>query len=294
MRPRIRTIKPEFFGSRTVNSMSIGARYTAIGMLSAADDRGRLEHLLAAIRGHVFPKGDVTERRLAALIGETLQSQFALAYEADGWSYLWLPGFWRHQVINRPTESSLPPHPSDPYGEIPIVDALREFREDSLSDQGGLTPSRAGARSVPVPTSLTTSRSESTAVVTRATKRVDQTALPGDFPEAQRDLADRVLELLTGVQSELGGNAPTLRGVGLALVAFPDRDHLSVARELQHWTLAGTGQSRHIRDFVRLYRTFLERAPIASAARNGNGHRNGWRNAARPARARRDALIQHD
>jgi hypothetical protein len=79
----------------------------------------------------------------------------ASAYEGGGYPHLWLPKFWAHQVINRPTESQLHAHPEDPYGHLPIKQALDQFREDSLSDSlnghGGLTPSRVGGRSLPFP-----------------------------------------------------------------------------------------------------------------------------------------------
>lgn len=162
MRPRIRTIKPEFFEDEKINSIPVGARYVAIGLTSMADDRGRIRCMLPALRTYVFPAGDVSERQFTKALDAVLAIGFALRYEVDGWSYLWLPKFWRHQRINRPSESDLPPHPDDPHGGLPISEALAQFNESrsahglisesSVSAHGSLITSRAGARSGSVPT----------------------------------------------------------------------------------------------------------------------------------------------
>lgn len=162
MRPRIRTIKPEFFEDEKINSIPVGARYTAIGLMSMADDRGRIKCMLPAVRTYVFPAGDISERQFQKALDEVTSIGFAWSYEVGPWRYLWLPNFWRHQRINRPSESELPPHPRDPFGGLPVVEALREFNdgsrsthgaftESSLKAHGGLITSRAGVRSVPIP-----------------------------------------------------------------------------------------------------------------------------------------------
>jgi hypothetical protein len=107
--------------------------------------------------------------------------------------------------------------------------------------------------------------------------KVDQNSLPDELPTVLVARASGVLDTLGRVHAERGGNTPTLRGVGLALRAFADRDHLTVAGELEHWALVGNGQARPIRDWAKLYRAFLERAPAATptvttAAGNGNGN----------------------
>ena len=152
LRPRIRTIKPEFFDDDRINSLGVGSRYVAVGLISAADDRGRMRRV-AALRTHVFPRGDVSERQFDKALDEIVTTGFVWQYEAAGQTYLWMPRFWKHQRINRPSESDLPPHPDDPDGALPITQALSQFtersRNHSRNDHGGLTTSRVGARSVP-------------------------------------------------------------------------------------------------------------------------------------------------
>lgn len=161
MRPRIRTLKPDFFGDEKIVKLPVGSRYVAVGLVSAADDRGRIWRT-PALRTFVFPLGDISEKQFDRAVDDIVRVGFAWAYEADEWSYLWLPNFWKHQVINKPSESSLPPHPRDPHGGLPIREALADFRNVSGSDTGllrensgngpgSLPPSRVGARSIPFP-----------------------------------------------------------------------------------------------------------------------------------------------
>lgn len=83
-----------------------------------------------------------------------------------------------------------------------------------------------------------------------------------------RQTASETLRALEVLQSERGGYEPTVHGVGLVLIRFPDRDHQAVVHELEHWALAGSGQNRQIRDWTRTLATFLERSPSGSAPRS--------------------------
>jgi hypothetical protein len=99
-------------------------------------------------------------------------------------------------------------------------------------------------------------------------RTVEQTALPHGLPVELEPTAKNVLDVLVRAHGERGGNTPTLRGVGLALIASPDCDHLSVAHDLEHWAVAGNGQKRGIVDWVATYRSFLRRAPAGAPVRS--------------------------
>lgn len=114
----------------------------------------------------------------------------------------------------------------------------------------------------------------------------DQDQLPADFPEHLAAPAAASLTKLTALWGERGGNAPTLRGVGLALRRFPDRDHQTVLAELEHWALAGRGARQTIKDWPRTLATFLERAPVGRPAHlrpvGGTGTGQQWRQLLQP------------
>ena len=58
--PRIRTIKPEFFGDEKLAPLTPTARLTFIGLIAMADDAGRLVDNTKTIDGFVFPETDDT------------------------------------------------------------------------------------------------------------------------------------------------------------------------------------------------------------------------------------------
>lgn len=96
-----------------------------------------------------------------------------------------------------------------------------------------------------------------TAGETKKTRTVAQDQLPDDLPEQLAPLAAQVLDRLVVLWDQRGGNQPTLRGVGLILRRFPDRDHLAVVDQLEHWALAGRGQRRQVKDWTATLATFL-------------------------------------
>lgn len=281
MRQRIRTIKPEFFDDEKICALPVKARYLAVGLISLADDRGREVLSTVKIHGYVFPsERDARRREVGALLDQVVQTGFALAYDAAGVSYLWLPNFWRHQVINKPTESQLPAHPDDPYGELPIKEAMAQFREHYRSNTGtdpvalpSLTRARERTRascSSSLPSVDVVGGNQRKAG--RAPRRlVDQDQLPDGFDAALSERAADALGVLLGVHELRGGDLPTLRGVGLAMRRFPGRDHVRVVRDLEHWALAGPGQRKNVQSWTRTFATFLDNAVDGTPTRNGTG-----------------------
>lgn len=111
-RPRIRTIKPEMFADEAFGTLSHQARLLFIGLITMSDDEGRLRALPAAITGHIFPYDDVPLSKLKRWIEELVNARLIVIYEADGLPYAWLPGWAKHQRVNRLTPSTLPPPPA--------------------------------------------------------------------------------------------------------------------------------------------------------------------------------------
>ena len=122
-RPRIRTIKPEMWADEKVGQLSRDARLLFIGLITMADDEGRLRGMPAAILGHVFPYDTDALRKLEGWLSELVASGLVVSYQHGGITYFYLPGFTRHQVINKRKDSALPAPPPpfvDPEtGEVP-------------------------------------------------------------------------------------------------------------------------------------------------------------------------------
>ena len=281
---RIRTIKPQFWSDLDVCRLSRDARLTALAIISYADDRGRLEFSATAIRGYAFKHDGLSDKRVRGWMEEVINSGMALAYKVHGFDHLWLPKFWRHQVINRPTESQIPPHPEDPYGHLHIKEALRQHREDtedSVSPHGEVTDGSSPRAQADVPfPSLPTdvvvqknSNDEGISNPARRSRKVDLTKPPSEMPDELGPVLDAALPILLSVWDIRGGVQPSPRGVGLALMRNPKADHVAVARQLEHWLTAGRGHNAQCADIARRYGDWLSDALPAkpqSAAKTGD------------------------
>ncbi len=109
---RIRTIKPQFYGSASIARVSIEARYLATGLISMADDEGRFLASITSISGHVFPHDDLPAAKVKRWLTELANDGYVVLYEDGGLRYGWLPSFGKNQRINKPQLSALPSPPS--------------------------------------------------------------------------------------------------------------------------------------------------------------------------------------
>lgn len=111
---RIRTIKPQFWGSGDTAKMSREARLLAIGLVSMADDDGRFLASPSAILGYVYPNDeDVTAAKLKRWLSEIQAVGFAHIYTVDGVRFGCLPNYRKHQRISHPQKSPLPAPPDE-------------------------------------------------------------------------------------------------------------------------------------------------------------------------------------
>lgn len=101
---RIRTIKPEFFTSEDIVSLSPFARLLYIALWCEADKEGRLVWKPKTFKMRYLP-ADTCE--IDALCKELTDSGLVKLY---GQGYGWIPGFARHQHVNpRESSSDIPP-----------------------------------------------------------------------------------------------------------------------------------------------------------------------------------------
>jgi hypothetical protein len=89
--------------------------------------------------------------------------------------------------------------------------------------------------------------------------RVD--ALPDDLPEQLHAAAKEVVVILSRVADAKAAHPVTLAGVGRVVANLPDRDHVSVAQDVEHYWLHGTGQNSVRKDIVATYRNRLASQP---------------------------------
>lgn len=115
---RIRTVKPELRTSLTVASWPREARYAWVLLWGYLDDAGRGVYDTRLLVADLFPLDrDVTERKLAGWVQLWEKDGAVCRYTVDGREYLHAVQWKRHQRINRPTPSRIPPCPAHMTGD---------------------------------------------------------------------------------------------------------------------------------------------------------------------------------
>lgn len=151
---RIRTIRPEFYQSESVGSMTWKARLVFINLWSYVEDNGVNLDNPRLFRGQCMPYDDSVLDDIEDAFAELEQCGSIIRYERDGKRLLFIPGFEKWQNIQRPgTCHYLPPDGWDKRGCKIIPDdsgQLQEHSCESPDDSGQLhdcSRSRSSSRS---------------------------------------------------------------------------------------------------------------------------------------------------
>jgi hypothetical protein len=107
---RIRSIKPEFWSDEKIVELDPVARLFFIGLWNFADDNGNLVKSVKRIKMQVFP-ADVID--CSELIDSLSTHGLLIEYAVNGEKFLHIKGFRKHQVINRPSKTTLPEPPKN-------------------------------------------------------------------------------------------------------------------------------------------------------------------------------------
>lgn len=110
--PRIRTIKPEFWTDDLVGTLSPEARLLFIATWNIADDEGLLRWSAPTLKGAVFPfDASISIRHVDKYMAELVQAGLLFPYKGghSQQPLAFIINFAKHQKINRPSPSRLPP-----------------------------------------------------------------------------------------------------------------------------------------------------------------------------------------
>jgi hypothetical protein len=230
-------MKPDIWQDEKIGDLPHQARLTLLGLVTMADDEGRLVGRLTLIIGQVFPwDDDVTTARVGRWLEEIEAQGIVLRYEHAGKPYLAFRHWKRHQKINRATASLLPQPPDPVVVAENSVDGHQPVMEQSLNCQGeGQEDSSPRAQA-------------------RAPLPLPSQSIP--FSESG-EVAREVAAVLAEAATLAGVGPPSDAAVARAMADFPDRDHLAVASELRFKVLAG--ETEMAKPALK-YRRFLERA----------------------------------
>lgn len=130
-------IDPSIWADEDFGKLSANAQVMFIGMISNADDEGRLPGNSTYLGSTVFPYRGLTPRDARKIRDEVLNNmRSVILYEIDKKEYLQLKKFNDYQSIDRPTSSKYPSFTEEsviPHGTL---------AEDSSRTHRGLAPNR--------------------------------------------------------------------------------------------------------------------------------------------------------
>jgi len=130
---RKRMIDPSFWTDEKLGLLTPMHRLLFMGLISNADDEGRLQGHPALVKSLIFPYDiDITHQQVEEWLFDLHKEGLILIYEVGKQRYIWIPNFLKYQQINRPTPSKLPAPPEN-------IGDNNSFTEDSLNNHGGLT-----------------------------------------------------------------------------------------------------------------------------------------------------------
>lgn len=144
--PRNRVIEPAFWSDKKLSKLSYFDRLFFIALWNFADDYGRGKAIPKELAGFAFPHdeeiGAVEIREaLARLAGN---GRIRL-YSIDGEDYYCIPSWGRHQRVDHPSKSSIPPQPDD------LATDSRESRESLSPKEKGIEEKGREGEAPPAP-----------------------------------------------------------------------------------------------------------------------------------------------
>jgi len=106
--PSRRMIHPAFWQSYTMAQLTPGQRLLFIGLISNADDQGRLKGHPALIRSIVFPFDDISVEAIDADLAAIAATGSLILYQVDGQVYIQIVGWWDYQAPQWAYPSTIP------------------------------------------------------------------------------------------------------------------------------------------------------------------------------------------
>lgn len=141
---RIRSVKPEFWDDDVIGTLSRDARLLFIATWNLADDEGLLRWTAVYLKSQAFMyDDDLGVEDVEALMGELAGAGLVFPYQggATKQRLAFIVHFRRHQKVNRPQPSKLPP-PSLQNRQVRLMYARRDGWHCHLCGIG-INPKRA-------------------------------------------------------------------------------------------------------------------------------------------------------
>lgn len=131
---RKRMIDPGFWTDEKLGTCTRDERLLFMGLISNADDEGRLQGHTALLKSIIFPYDlDINPTDVETWLTTLAGKKMITRYQVDGQAYISINKFDKYQIINKPTPSRLP---------APTVEVDGILPEDYRSTTVVLPPNR--------------------------------------------------------------------------------------------------------------------------------------------------------
>jgi len=108
--PRNRMIKIDFWEDEKTGNLSDSAKCLFIGMWNFADDEGLIRYSPDYLKSHIFVYSSKSINYYKKLMKELESANLIFPYQGKyNQKYAYIINFHKHQIINRPQKSKLPP-----------------------------------------------------------------------------------------------------------------------------------------------------------------------------------------
>lgn len=139
-------------------------------------------------------------------------------------------------------------------------DAGRKSRDREMSGSVRKRPEASGSVPTDRQTDKETEKEKNAPGGARksAREKPDPDVLPDGFPPHLAAAVKASLLPLQRTAQFKGAKPVTVLAVARAIETRPDRDHVKVASEVEHWCCYGKGENKPAKDIVARFRTFLD------------------------------------
>lgn len=129
-------IYASLFGDKKIALLSLEARLLYVGLITLADDDGRLEGDPVLLKSKLFPRdADVNPSDVEKWIQEVEKAELIVLYEVRGENYIQHPNWTKYQSLraDRKKESLIPPPDDNQPSTNSPSDGCHDAAEDKVS-----------------------------------------------------------------------------------------------------------------------------------------------------------------
>jgi hypothetical protein len=214
---RIRTVKPEFWSDEKLSPLADSVRLLFLGLISMADDYGRLLDSPKQIEAFVWPHEDRSRDCREGLAKLSQMSRIVRGVTASGQAVIQIVTWAKHQRVDKPSNrTALPeittPQPVETSRES-VAEESRETREtvatDSRYEVDLGSGSGSGSRTVEVDVEVDAREAREAASSSAVERPGRQQLLDALQPSQRKAMADTLAVYAQGYQLPAGIGIPT-------------------------------------------------------------------------------------